>query len=117
MFIALRVHDRWVRPYGGDALVVVLVHAAVRSVVGWPWRRVLAGALLLAFVVEGLQALHLVSFLHLQDNRFWSIVLGTSADPSDLASYAVGGLGVAIFERLAERVSPDRRLGPATKVG
>jgi len=113
VFIALRVHDRWVRPYGGDALVVALVHAAVRSVVAWPWRWVLAGTLLFAFTVEGLQALHLVRFLHLQSSRFWSIVLGTHADVSDLASYALGGLGVALFEEMtARRAMTGRRARP-----
>lgn len=100
VFIALRVHDRWVRPYGGDALVVVLVYASVRAVVASAWRPVLVGTLAFAFTVEGLQALQLVRILHLQGSRFWSTVIGTSADLSDLLSYAVGGAAVAVFELL-----------------
>src|SRR4051812_30111427 len=42
VFIGLRVHDRWVRPHGGDVLAVALVHAVVRAATAWPWRRVLA---------------------------------------------------------------------------
>lgn len=109
VFIGLRVHDRWVRPHGGDVLVVALIHAVVRAVIGWPWRRVLAGTLLFAFAIEGLQALHLVRLLLLQGSRLWSTVLGTSADLSDLASYVVGGALVAAFELGLERRSRERR--------
>jgi len=105
VFIALRVHDRWVRPYGGDILVVALVHAVVRAAIAWPWRRVLAGTLLFAFTVEGLQALHLIYRLHLEGSRLWSTVLGTSADASDLASYLIGGALVVALELAAERRS------------
>lgn len=103
VFIGLRVHDRWVRPHGGDVLAVALVHAVVRAATAWRWRRVLAGTLLFAFSVEGLQALHLVRWLQLQGSRLWSTVLGTSADASDLASYLIGGALVAALEVAVER--------------
>ena len=103
VFIGLRFHDRWVRPHGGDVLAVAFVHAMVRATTAWPWRRVLAGALLFAFVVEGLQALHLVHRLRLEGNRLWSTVLGTSADLSDLASYLIGGALMAAVEMAIER--------------
>jgi len=87
---------------------VALIHAVVRAAIAWPWRRVLAGTLLFAFAVEGLQALHLVRRLHLQGSRLWSTVLGTSADASDLASYLIGGALVAAFEVALERRSRSR---------
>jgi len=103
VLIGLRVHDRWVRPHGGDVLAVALVHAAVRASTAWPWRRVLAGTLLFAFALEGLQALHLVRWLHLEGSRLWSTVLGTSADASDLACYLIGGALVAGLVMVIER--------------
>ena len=84
-------------------LAVALVHAVVRAATAWRWRRVLAGTLLFAFSVEGLQALQLVRWLHLQESRLWSTVLGTSADASDLASYLIGGALVAALEMAVER--------------
>jgi hypothetical protein len=108
VFIGLRVHDRWVRPHGGDVLVVVLIHAVVRAAIAWPWRRVLAGTLLFAFAVEGLKALYLVRRLHLEGSRLWATVLGTSADASDLASYLIGGAMVAALQMAIERWSRRR---------
>jgi len=114
VFIGLRIHDRWVRPHGGDVLVVALIHAVVRATTAWPWRRVLAGTLLFALGVEGLQAMHLVRRLHLQGSRLWSTVLGTSADASDLASYLIGGALVAAFEVAVERRRRRRERPPAS---
>jgi len=107
VLIALRVHDRFVRPFVGDALVVVLMHAGLRAVLGWRWQRILVGVLLFAFAVEAMQGLGLVRLLHLEDSRLWSTVLGTSADVKDLVCYAAGAGAVALGERVAAR----RRLG------
>lgn len=103
VFIALRLHDRLVRPFVGDALVVLLMHATLRALLRWRWQRVLLGVVLFAFAVEGLQALGLVRLLQLQGSRFWSTVLGTHADPRDLLSYTAGAAVTALGERLATR--------------
>lgn len=88
--IALFVHDRFVRPYVGDVLVVMVLYFLVRVFVPegcrWlPW-------IIFAFAVgvEFLQYLNLVELLGLSDNRFMRIVLGSVFDFKDIVCYGVG---------------------------
>lgn len=106
VFIGAKVHDAFVRPYLGDVLVVLLVHAVVRTFVAWPWRRVLPGVVVFAFFVEGLQALHLGELLGLRPGSIASIVLGSQADLKDLVCYVVGGLVAAGIEWILEDRGP-----------
>ncbi|HNY30656.1 MAG TPA: DUF2809 domain-containing protein [Fibrobacteria bacterium] len=109
VFIGARVHDDFVRPYLGDVLVVLLVHAIVRTFFRWPWRRVLPGVLLFAFAVEGLQAIHLGDLLGLRPGSVAAIVLGSQADLKDLLCYAVGGLFAAGIEWFLEDRTSEKR--------
>jgi len=54
--IALFVHDRFVRPFLGDVLVVLLIYCALQTVFRAPSRLMAVLVLALAFGVECLQA-------------------------------------------------------------
>ena len=97
--IALWVRDAWVRPFGGDALAVILVYCGLRAVTRL---RVVPAALIavvVGFVVEAGQALHLADRLGLTENGVARVVLGASFSVGDLVAYAVGGLIVVLVER------------------
>lgn len=98
MLIALFVHDRFIRPYLGDALVIGLIYLTLRAVT--PLRVLPATALAvgIAFAVEFAQAFNLIDFLGLRENAFARIVLGSSYDLKDFAAYAAGGMGVLAIE-------------------
>ena len=97
--IALYVRDAFVRPYGGDFLVVMLVYCFLRAFVRQPpW--VVAGATLgIAFAVEVGQAMHLVRRLGLAGNRLAETVLGTGFSWYDMLAYTLGVVVVYALDR------------------
>lgn len=89
VMIALYVHDRIVRPFVGDVLVVVLLYCAAAAIAG-PSVALARGVLVFSFTIEGLQALDYVALLHLQHVRVACIVLGRTFEWTDLVAYVVG---------------------------
>ena len=98
VFIALFVHDRFVRPYLGDVLVVVVVYAFLRTLfpTGLPWLPV--GVTLFAAGVEISQYFHLVDRLGLGSIPFFRVLLGSTFDWADLVCYCVGGGAILLAE-------------------
>lgn len=103
VFIALYVHDRWLRPYGGDSLAVVLVYAGLSSVLRGSVDRLVRLSFAIACCVELLQLFQLTSRWGLSQHAAVRTLLGTSFDVGDLFAYAVGALAVVAFERQRER--------------
>lgn len=99
VFIALFVHDRIVRPYVGDMLVVVVIYTFVRCWIPDAVRRLPLYVFLFATGVEILQYFKLVELLGVGDNRFLRILLGTSFDVKDILCYAAGCVLVWLAER------------------
>lgn len=97
--IALFVHDHFIRPLCGDALVVILVWAAWQSVLRSNPYLVALGSLLFAFVVETGQYFHLVDRIGLGHNHLARIVLGVSFDPHDFVAYTLGALIIVLVCR------------------
>jgi hypothetical protein len=100
ILIALFVRDRFIRPYLGDVLAVMLVFFFARSFIETRTRFLALGTLTFAFALELAQYLRLVDHLGLSDNRFASIVIGSTFDVGDLLSYTVGVAIVATATRL-----------------
>ncbi|MCW3838276.1 DUF2809 domain-containing protein [Sphingomonas canadensis] len=100
VLIALFVRDRFVRPYLGDVLAVVLVYAGLRAIT--PLRVVPAAlaALGVAFAVELGQLAGLVHLLGLGSSPVARTVLGTGFDPADLLAYTAGAGIVVVAEHL-----------------
>jgi hypothetical protein len=65
ILIALFVRDRFVRPYLGDVLVVMLVYCFVRTFFDLAVLPLTVGVLLFAFTIEFLQYLNIVEVLGL----------------------------------------------------
>src|SRR5580765_7095366 len=78
VFIALFVHDRFIRPYGGDFLVVILIYCFLKSFWNAPVGKVALSVLVFSFVVELSQYLKLINHLGLQHSRLAVVVLGKS---------------------------------------
>lgn len=97
-WIALYVRDRFIRPYIGDMLVVVLVYCLVRTVFPGGIRRLPLYIFLFASGVELLQYFHLVDLLGLQGYTAARIILGSVFDWKDIACYGAGCLLLQIFE-------------------
>ena len=97
--IALFVDDSFVRPIGGDFLVVILLYATVRGVSGFGSFSVLIGVLLFSYLIEFLQYLDFVTRLGLEDVQIVRVVLGTYFSWIDVIAYTAGALFVLIVER------------------
>ena len=98
LFIALFVRDNFIRPYVGDMLVVVLVYTCVRVLFPEKPRLLPLYVFLFAAGVEALQRMRIVELLGLQDNRFFSVLIGTTFDWKDIVCYGVGCLLLGVWE-------------------
>ena len=90
ILIALFVRDDFIRPYGGDILVTVLICAAVRIVFPTGVRLLPVWVFLFAAAVEIGQYFDFVTLLGLGNIAFFRILLGSTFSPADLICYAVG---------------------------
>lgn len=98
VLIALFVHDRFVRPYLGDVIVVVVVYCFVRIFVPERFRLMPLWVFFFAVGVEVLQYVGIVEILGVQDNAFLRTLIGTSFSWADILCYAVGGVVLAAWE-------------------
>jgi hypothetical protein len=92
IFIALFAHDRIVRPFVGDMLVVILIFTLCRTVVIVNYFRLALCVLFFSFAVEIGQYFNLISILGLQHNALARIVIGMTFDVHDLLAYGAGVL-------------------------
>ena len=92
VYIALYVHDDFIRPYIGDVLVTMLICCFCRIFFPKGLRPLPVYVLLFAMAVETAQYFQLVTILGLQDNALACTVIGTSFSHIDLVCYAAGCL-------------------------
>jgi hypothetical protein len=100
VFIALAVHDRFVRPFLGDTIAVTLVYLALRAATPlrvWPATAIALGT---ACAVELGQRVAILEWLGLAANPLARIVLGTGYDPKDFIAYLAGGSAVLAVEAI-----------------
>lgn len=92
VLIAAFVHDRLIRPFGGDLLVVVLLHFLVRGVSDVrPWQAA-TGSFVFACAVECGQWLRLAHHLGLEHHWFGRLFLGTTFQWGDVLAYFLGAV-------------------------
>lgn len=97
--IALFVHDRIIRPFIGDLLVVIFIYCFIMAFFKLPILPTALSVLAFSFVVEFLQYFKLVEILGLQDSKLARIIIGTSFSWGDILAYIGGILLVLFFEK------------------
>lgn len=90
VLIALFVRDNFIRPYGGDILVTVLICCFVRILFPEGVRLLPVWVFLFAAAVEIGQAFDFVSLMGLGEIAFFRILLGSTFSWADLVCYAAG---------------------------
>jgi hypothetical protein len=100
ILIATFAHDRIIRPYIGDVLVVILIYCFVKSVLNTPVLKTAICVLLFSFAIEGLQYLNLVDRLGLQNSKIATTIIGNSFEWIDIFAYIVGTVLVLFFEKI-----------------
>lgn len=103
--IAGYVRDSFIRPYGGDLLVVIFLYCLLKSFFKIPVKSAILGVLVFAFVIEGLQPLSLVEGLGMEENAIASAMLGNHFDWLDLLLYTLGAGIVLLVESLRSHLA------------
>lgn len=99
IFIALFLHDKIIRPYVGDILVVILIYTFLRIFIPGGLKYLVWYVFLFAAFVELLQYFNIGRLLGLYDNRVAMIIIGSTFDVKDLLCYLAGCLIVWFVER------------------
>ncbi len=100
ILIALFLKDRFIRPYFGDVLVVILIYCFIMTFLDFPYWVVALFVLLFSFTVETLQYFNIIEILGLQNNKIARTVIGTSFSWKDIACYLAGILIIIIIDRM-----------------
>ena len=103
IIIALYFHDRIIRPYVGDLLVVILIYCFCKSFLNTPVLATAIAVLLFAYFIELLQYLNFVKFIGLQNSKIANTIFGYSFEWIDMLAYTVGIGVVLMFESLKKR--------------
>jgi hypothetical protein len=104
ILIAKYVHDKIIRPYGGDFLVVILIYCFIKSFFNTSIKWTAIGVLLFSFLVETLQYFHIINKLGLEKSKFARTIIGTSFAWTDIIMYTLGVLTIVLVEyRIAAR--------------
>jgi len=91
VIIARFINDSFIRPYGGDILVVILMYYFVKTFVQTKSLYIVVCVVIFAYLVEIGQYLHLVEVLNMQDNKLMRTVIGSSFSWGDILCYTIGG--------------------------
>lgn len=104
VLIALFVHDRFVRPYVGDMLVVIVLYCLVRVFLPEGAPLLPLFVFLFAAGVECLQLAGLADRLSIE-NAFLRTLVGTTFDWLDILCYAAGCGVLAVYQWIVRRLT------------
>ncbi|WP_341456922.1 DUF2809 domain-containing protein [Clostridium chromiireducens] len=97
--IALFIHDKIIRPFIGDVLVVCLIYFFLKSFIN-KGKFLILYVFLFACFIEFTQYLNIISFLHLENVKIVQIVLGSTFDVGDIFCYFIGTVLIYAYEKL-----------------
>lgn len=97
VFIALNIHDTFIRPYLGDVLVIWVLYFGIRTVLPKPVPHLPALLFLLGCGAEFLQYFHAADFPVIRQIPAIRIILGSTFDVRDMACYGVGAVSIWLF--------------------
>lgn len=99
VYIAMYVKDQFIRPFGGDVLVVIWLCVFFKSIVSVAPYKLAHYVLAFAWSIEIAQYFKLVNILGLQDNKIASVAIGSTFDWQDLLAYTIGWGFILVVER------------------
>jgi len=103
VLIAAFVHDKIVRPYFGDFLVVILIYCFIKSFLDIPVFPLAVSVLLFAYLIELLQYYGIAQRLGLEKSGIARIVIGSSFGWMDLVAYTAGIFFLLFLEKRSNR--------------
>jgi len=103
LYIGFFIHDRVIRPYIGDLLVIILIYSFLRIFISKSYFIVALSTFIFACFVELAQYYNLISLLGLEKNRIASVVIGTSFSWIDILAYFGGFLMIILVEETLKK--------------
>jgi hypothetical protein len=103
VLIALFINDKFIRPYFGDFLVVILIYCFVRSFLNVSVIKAALGTLIFSYLIETSQYFGLARHLGLSNSRLANAILGSSFEWTDIIAYTLGIATVIIIERIKNK--------------
>jgi len=103
--IALYVHDRFIRPYVGDILVVPLLYCFVKSFLSFSPFQATVAVLLFAYFIETVQYFQGVQRLGLTHIPLARIIIGNSFSWLDMLAYTFGAALILLVEWITSKRS------------
>ena len=97
-FIALFVHDKIIRPYIGDVLVVILMYTFIRIFTD-KIKHLPLYLFIFAVIIEISQYFNILSRIGLEKNKAASVIIGSSFDAADIGCYWCGSVILVIYEK------------------
>jgi Protein of unknown function (DUF2809) len=98
VFIALFMHDAFVRPIFGDFLAVIALYNLFKTFYNFKISIATSLVFVVAAFVEFLQYIHILAFFHLEKNKLLNIIAGNSFSWGDIIAYVLGCLFVFFVE-------------------
>lgn len=98
-------HDNFIRPYGGDVLVVILIYCMIRIIKPTGIKLLPLYVFIFALFVELLQLVKIVDLLGIPRGSIVAIMVGTSFSFIDIICYAVG-CGITYITELIIKKHP-----------
>lgn len=106
--IALFVRDRFIRPYGGDILVTLLLCCIVNSITVDRFRPLPFAVFAFSVCVEIGQYFNYAELLGLSKYKVFRVLLGSSFSVADIFCYAAGCILFVIGSTLISKVTKER---------
>ena len=102
VIIAVYIHDRLIRPYLGDVLVVVVLYLGLRIIIPEGVKLLPLYIFLFATLVEVTQLFDLIKYFHVEENTFVRVLIGSVFDIKDIICYGIGCtiLGIYQYKRM-----------------
>lgn len=114
VYIALFVHDSFIRPFLGDVLVVIWLFVFLKSFLSFSSPKLAHLVLIFSCLIEIAQFFKLVELLGLQEFKLARVVIGTTFDWLDLLAYGIGWVSILI-SLIVTRLIRERNLKSSQK--
>lgn len=106
IIIALFIHDKFIRPYLGDMLVVLVLYCFVRIFLSRKYKLLPFYIFIFATGVEVLQYFNLIKLFGLENNTLLNVLLGSTFDVKDIICYGIGCIFIWLYEIYLKKSKP-----------
>lgn len=97
ILIAIFAKDQFIRPIFGDYLAVLFLFYLFASFLKFSKNSIALITLLISYIIEGLQYIHILEILNLEQYPLLKIIVGTSFSWNDMLAYTLGTLTVLLI--------------------